>query len=201
MTFFEIVKDTDESLYLVTSDIDIAIVNGLRRILLDEIVTPCFAWEEFPDYNITKSVDVLSCITNESTILEIKTRVPYISIATEPFSTYKEELECFICDPDDTLMPLINYGDEDMYVRTDMMRCFRTSNETGDITTELSKAEMKELFPEQNFRITKLQKGDEIHVKLFPVLGTGMIHNSWSIPTVGYSFVATPMTDAELNEI
>ncbi len=184
MSFFSnLKKPSEDRLSFQIHDVDLSIVNALRRIGLQEIP------------NVALDYDITGASTNENVTINKNTGVLHNEfllhrLSLVPFHFSLEEIETF--DDQQYLLKLqvSNKSQSDlMDVTTEHIEIFDVNNKKKD------SAFHKRILPansitKDHILLTKLKPGEEINITFRLNKGTGSMHSRWSpVSQCTYSFI------------
>lgn len=169
-------------------NIDLAIINGIRRIILSDIPILGFRGEENPTITIFKNNGPLH---NEFLIHRIgMIPIHFTEEATEGFTENEYEFECHVVNKDVAIQNIT------------------THHMTGTRNkVPLSDKEIKALFPinsitEAPIVITRLRQGEELHFKATVVKSTAKEHAGFSpVSLCSFYYNEDPVQTKELKTI
>ena len=197
-------KHTQDTLQFETEGFDTAMVNALRRILLAEVPTA--------------AIEKVEIYANSSIMYDemLAHRLGLVPVSMEA----ADQIGCFVlhvkADPDKLITPVFTrdlkwesdwtspplrpqeidldnldqsdpYSDEDMYDEDEKM---------GRESPDLDPSSPDPFFPKPlspDILISKLKKGQEIHLKAWCSKGRGKDHSKWSpVSTAAYDILSDP---------
>uniref|UniRef100_A0A6C0BEK7 DNA-directed RNA polymerase RpoA/D/Rpb3-type domain-containing protein n=1 Tax=viral metagenome TaxID=1070528 RepID=A0A6C0BEK7_9ZZZZ len=197
MTNFKIIKDDKRSLEFQIVDVDLSIVNSIRRIIISEIPNVAFAFDPYSETNDIK-INVNSCALHNEFLAH---RISLIPICFD-----YDEIENFTPEKYRFVLKKKNTGTEIMNVTS---KDFDVYNEDNVKMDEKFK---NKLFPantitKDHILITKLKpnlydlsKGEEIDIECSASKNIALSHARWS-PVSKCTFHNTIDEKAVQNEI
>lgn len=183
----EIIRAANRYIFEI-HELDLAIVNSIRRVILSEIPTVGFLGEKEPTINITKNNGPLH---NEFMIHRI---------GNIPIHFSEEEVESFIDDEFEFYIDIKNNDAKMLNVTSKDIK----GNKNGK---ELTEKELNRLFPANNVTkshilITRLRQGEELAFNAKVIKSTTLTHASFSpVSLCAFSFIQDHEKNKEEKDI
>lgn len=164
-------------------DIDLAIINSIRRVILTDIPIVGIVGETVDDIDPTVDIIVNTCPLHNEIISH--------RIGLIPICLTEDEIESYEDDSIELELNILNSGDKIESITTKDIKGKRNGI---DITDK----ELKELFPannisKDNILITRLRTGEQLHFKARLVKKTGRFNASFNpVSLCNFSYIQDP---------
>lgn len=177
MDTYKVIKSTPQYLYVRIKDVDLAIVNSLRRIVLAEIPNVAFKFEPY-DENNDIHIHVNTCSLHNEFLAHRISLLP-LHFDEDTIDTFDPKKYRFVLKKHNTGTEIMNITTKDFDIYDE--------NNVKYPDTFKSKIFPANPITKDHILITKLKpnlydpsKGEEIDIECFPSINVAKTHARWS---------------------
>jgi len=185
-------KNPSNSHTFEVHDIDLAIINGIRRVILTDIPIVGIIGETVDTIDPTVDIIVNTCPLHNEIITH--------RIGLIPICLTEAEIESYNDGSIELELNIINEGNKIESITTKDIKGKRNG-------IDITEKELKEMFPpnpisKDNILITRLRTGEQLHFKAQLVKKTGRFNSSFNpVSLCNFSYIQDPVESSKKDSI